>query len=96
MDYTTTLVNKLEDLKTQYSSDDAITDDVAGQAFVEQFGLDLFNRADNVVRANKTSRQTADTFLAASTILDLVHIWGTPSAEIASKVKFAKFHAVRS
>lgn len=95
MEYTTTLVNKLEDLKTQYASDDAITDDVAGQAFVEQFGLDLFNRADNVVRANKTSRQTADTFLAASTILDLVHIWGRPSAEIASKVKFAKFHAVR-
>lgn len=95
MTYTTTLVDKLEDLKTQYPADDAITDDVAGQAFVEQFGLDLFNRADNTVRANKASRQTADTFSASSTILDLVHIWGSPSAEIASKVKFAKFHALR-
>lgn len=95
MTYTTTLVQKLEDLKAQYPANDAITDDVAGQALVEQFGLDLFNKADNVVRANKVSRQTADTFLAASTILDLVQIWGTPSAEIASKVKFAKFHAVR-
>ena len=40
-------------------------------------------------------RQTADTFLAAATFLDLSNIWGPLDPEIASKIKFAKFHALR-
>jgi len=95
MQYTTMLVDKLESMKTQYASDDTITDDVAGQAYVEQFGLETFQRADNAVRANSVTKQTADTFLAAATFLDLVQIWGAPSQEIVAKIKYAKYHAVR-
>ena len=84
MQYTTMLVDKLESMKTQYASDDTITDDVAGQAYVEQFGLETFQRADNAVRANSVTKQTADTFLAAATFLDLVQIWGAPSQEIVA------------
>jgi Vta1 like len=36
--------------------DDAITDDAAGQAYVEQFGLETFERADRAVRANKVTK----------------------------------------
>jgi len=43
-------------MKAQYASDDAIHDDVAGQAYVEQFALETFARADNAVRANKASK----------------------------------------
>jgi len=89
------LVDKLESMKTQYASDDTITDDVAGQAYVEQFGLETFQRADNALRANGVTKQTADTFLAAATFLDLVQIWGQPSQEIVAKIKYAKYHAVR-
>jgi vacuolar protein sorting-associated protein VTA1 len=40
--------------------------------------------------------QTADTFRAASTFLELLGIWQTPLLqEIAAKSKFAKFHAMR-
>ncbi|KAI9811331.1 MAG: hypothetical protein M1827_005491 [Pycnora praestabilis] len=95
MTYTVTLMDKLEQIKAANAGNDAITDDIAGQAYIEQFGLETFQRADNAVRATKTSRQTADTFNAAATFLDLVHIWGPPEAEIASKIKYAKFHALR-
>ncbi|KAI9748626.1 MAG: hypothetical protein M4579_007166 [Chaenotheca gracillima] len=93
--YTTSMMDKLEAIKTQHPGEDAIVDDVAAQAYVEQFGLDTFQRADNAVKANQVTRQTADTFQAAATFLDLCHIWGVPEGEIAAKIKFAKFHALR-
>lgn len=40
-------------------------------------------------------RQTADTFLAASTFLELLNIWGEPDTEIQSKIRYAKWNAVR-
>lgn len=40
-------------------------------------------------------RQTADTFLAAAAFLELSHIWGPLDPDIASKIKFAKYHALR-
>lgn len=45
-----------EKMKANNPSNDAIADDVAGQAYVEQFGLETFQRADNAVRASKASR----------------------------------------
>ena len=93
--YTTTLMDKLEQFKAERGQEPAVTDDVAGKAYVEQFGLDTFARADNAVRANKATRQTADTFQAAATFLDLLQIWGAIEPEITQKIKFAKFHALR-
>jgi len=40
-------------------------------------------------------RQTADTFQAAATFLELCQIWGDLDPEIAGRIKFAKYHAVR-
>lgn len=40
-------------------------------------------------------RQTADTFQAAATFLELCSIWGELEPEIAGRIKFAKYHAVR-
>lgn len=41
------------------------------------------------------SRQTADTFQAAATFLELCQIWNAPDAETAARIKFAKYHALR-
>lgn len=57
--------------------------------------MDTFTRADNAVRANKASRQTADTFQASATFLELLAIWGPIEPELQQKIKFAKFHALR-
>ena len=42
--------------KAENPENDAILNDMAGQACVEQFGLETFQRAENAVRANKASR----------------------------------------
>ncbi|MCJ1334795.1 hypothetical protein MMC09_000060 [Bachmanniomyces sp. S44760] len=95
MTYTMTLMDRLEQTKAEHENDDAVMDDVAGQAYCEQFGSETFQRAENTMKANKVSRQTADTFQAAATFLDLSHIWGPLDPEIASKIKYSKFHALR-
>ncbi|KUJ24688.1 DUF605-domain-containing protein [Mollisia scopiformis] len=95
LQYTTTLMDKLELIKAENATNDAIVDDAAGQAYVEHFGLETFFRADRAVKANVVTKQTADTFQAAATFLELVNIWGTPDAETQSKIKYAKWNAVR-
>ncbi|CAG7985753.1 unnamed protein product [Penicillium salamii] len=92
--YTTNLVDKLEQFKIDNPDNETITDTVAASAYVEQFGLEVFGRAEAAMNANKVTKQTADTFLAAATFLELCSIWGA-DPEIAGRIKFAKFHAVR-
>lgn len=93
--YAVQLMDKLEQTKANNASNDAIIDDVAAKAYIENFALETFSRADNAQRANAVTKQTADTFMAAATFLDLLSIWGQPDAEITAKSKFAKFHALR-
>lgn len=40
-------------------------------------------------------RQTADTFQAAATFLELVSIWHAPDVEVQAKIKYSKWNAVR-
>ena len=37
-------------------------DDTAGQAYVEQFGVETFMRADRAVEANKVTKYDGSTF----------------------------------
>ncbi|KAJ5156998.1 uncharacterized protein N7482_008098 [Penicillium canariense] len=93
--YTTSLVDKLEQFKLENPENETVTDDVAANAYVEQFGLEVFNRAEAAMAANKVTKQTADTFQAAAVFLELCQIWGDLDPEIAGRIKFAKYHAVR-
>ncbi|KAL8959912.1 MAG: hypothetical protein Q9193_003302 [Seirophora villosa] len=93
--YTTELMDKLEKTKIEHGDDDTITDDVAAQVFVEQFALETLQRADNAMKANKASRQTADTLLAAAAFLELRQVWEKLDPETSSRVKYAKYHALR-
>jgi vacuolar protein sorting-associated protein VTA1 len=51
-----TLMDKLEKIKADNATNDAIFDDTAGQAYVEHFGLETFFRADRAVKANKVTK----------------------------------------
>ncbi|EXJ88323.1 hypothetical protein A1O1_05253 [Capronia coronata CBS 617.96] len=93
--YTTSLMDKLEQFKSEHAEEPAVSDDVVGKAYVEQFALETLERADNAVRANKATKQTADTFRAAATFLELLQIWGPLHQEISGRIKYAKYHAVR-
>lgn len=49
-------MDKLEQIKAENSTNDAIMDDMAGQAYVEQFASETLDRADRAVHANKVTR----------------------------------------
>ncbi|KAI0106046.1 DUF605-domain-containing protein [Daldinia grandis] len=93
--FTTNLMEKLENIKEDQAGNDAIHDDVAGQAYVEQFAQETFERALRPLKANKVTQQTASTFEAAATFFQLINIWATPDAETQEKVKYAKWNAAR-
>ena len=52
-------MDKLERFKTENEGNDAVHDDVAAQAYVEQFALETFQRADKVLRAKKATKFVA-------------------------------------
>ncbi|KAL4995780.1 Vta1 like-domain-containing protein [Aspergillus recurvatus] len=87
--YTTGLMEKLEYFQNGNRDNDAITDSMAAGAYVEEFGLEVFGRAEAAMRANKVTK------FAAATFLELCQIWNPLEPEIAAKVKFAKYHALR-
>lgn len=95
--YALDLMTVLEAQKAEAETahNDAITDDVAAKVYVENFALEVFTIAEEAMRRNKVGKQTADTFQAAATFLDLLAIWGEVEKESREKSKFAKFHALR-
>ncbi|GAW11564.1 hypothetical protein ANO14919_009110 [Xylariales sp. No.14919] len=95
LQFTTTIMDKLEQMKTDQAENDAILDDVAGQAYVEQFAQETFDRALRPLKANKVTQQTASTFEAAATFFQLVNVWGQPEPETQEKIKYAKWNAAR-
>lgn len=95
LEYSTRLMDKLEQTKADHAHEDAILDDTAGQAYVEQFAQETLDRAQRVVRANKVTATTANTFDAAASFFGLVNVWGTPDPETLQKIKYAKWNAAR-
>lgn len=57
--FTKTLIERLEATKAEHADDDAIIDNDAGQAYVEQFAHETFVRAERTLRANKVTRYSA-------------------------------------
>ena len=82
-------------MKSQHPGDVAITDESIAAAYIQNFGLEVFERADKQMRNNTVNAQTADTLQAAVTFLDLLQIWQPVPAEVIAKVRYAKFHALR-
>lgn len=55
MTFTTTLMDKLEKFKSDNAQNDAVHDDVAAQAYIEQFAFETLQRAENAMKANKVT-----------------------------------------
>ncbi|CBQ71857.1 conserved hypothetical protein [Sporisorium reilianum SRZ2] len=91
--YLLTLMDTLEELKAKLADNDAVTNDAASSAYVENFALKVFVGADNEDRAGKATRATPKKFLAASQFIELLKIFGTLEPEMQEKIKYAKWKA---
>lgn len=49
-------MDKLEQIKADNATNDAIVDDMAGQAYVEHFASETFDRASRAVDASKVTK----------------------------------------
>mmetsp|Transcript_2148 Transcript_2148/g.4481 ORF Transcript_2148/g.4481 Transcript_2148/m.4481 type:complete len:327 (-) Transcript_2148:492-1472(-) len=64
------------------------------QIHVENFGQELFIRADDADRAGRSDLRTGKAFLAAANVLETCKQFGELPADLAEKVKYAKFRFV--
>ncbi|CAG8569751.1 7646_t:CDS:2 [Ambispora leptoticha] len=88
-----TLLDVLEAEKKGMAEHEIISNDMAGSAYVENFGLKVFFNADNEDRAGKATKKTAKNFFHASQFLELLKIFGDIDPEIEKKIKYAQWKA---
>ncbi|KNZ57110.1 hypothetical protein VP01_2239g5 [Puccinia sorghi] len=88
------LLDLLEHAKAQLSDNDAITNNLAATAYVENFGLKIFDSADKEDQQGLSTRATAQRFLAAACFLEVLHsLTNQPEPDITQKIKYSKWRA---
>ncbi|RPD64824.1 DUF605-domain-containing protein [Lentinus tigrinus ALCF2SS1-6] len=92
------LLGLLERMKTDLGPNDAVHDEPASAAYVENFALRVFAGADNEDRSGNITRNTARKFLAAANFLEIMRIFDSDKAaidlpSIEEKIKYAKWRA---
>jgi len=89
------LLDLLEKMKKEIGPTDAIDNEAASCAYVENFALRVFSLADNEDRKGNATRATARTFLAASNFLEILKVF--PKTEVSDsideKIRYAKWKA---
>lgn len=92
------LLDSLEEYKANAPEDQLaiISDEDAAQAYVEGFANKVLAKAEADMDMHRVTKTTSSTFYAASLFLEVVLVFANAdTAEIHSKIKFAKFHAAR-
>ncbi|KZT75101.1 DUF605-domain-containing protein [Daedalea quercina L-15889] len=99
--YLVSLLDALERMKTAIGDSDAIHDESASSAYVENFALKVFAMADNEDRLGQATRGTAKKFLAAANFLEILRTFDKEKLDAASpapdsteeKIRYAKWKA---
>ncbi|XP_078044915.1 vesicle trafficking 1 [Augochlora pura] len=87
------LMDWLETTKKQLHGNEAITNDVAAEAHIDNWALTLFRRADEKDRAGDFSRSTIQSFFTAGLLYDVLTVFGELSDEAMKHRKYAKWKA---
>uniref|UniRef100_A0A182PH97 Vta1/callose synthase N-terminal domain-containing protein n=1 Tax=Anopheles epiroticus TaxID=199890 RepID=A0A182PH97_9DIPT len=87
------IMDWLETTKKQYAENESITNDVAAQAYLENYALKLFLYADKQDRASNFGKNVVKAFYTAGMIYDLCQIFGELTEEVTQNRKYAKWKA---
>ncbi|XP_060082018.1 vacuolar protein sorting-associated protein VTA1 homolog isoform X1 [Ylistrum balloti] len=87
-----TLMDYMEQMKTS-TEDEAITNEVVGQAHVEDYALKVFLFADNEDRAGRFNKNVVKSFYSSGMLFDVLSVFGEPSEDIEKNKKYAKWKA---
>ena len=87
------LMDWLETTKKELRDNEAITNDVAAQAHLENWALKLFLYADKNDRAANFSKNVVQSFFTAGLLYDILTVFGELSEEASQNRKYAKWKA---
>ncbi|OAD57058.1 Vacuolar protein sorting-associated protein VTA1 like protein [Eufriesea mexicana] len=87
------LMDWLETTKKELHDDEAITNDVAAQAHLENWALKLFLHADKNDRAANFGKNVVLCFFTAELLYDVLTVFGELSEEAAQNRKYAMWKA---
>ena len=87
------LMDWLETTKKELRDNEAITNDVAAQAHLENWALKLFLYADKNDRAGNFGKNVVQSFFTAGLLYDILTVFGELSEEASQNKKYAKWKA---
>ncbi|KAM6915519.1 vacuolar protein sorting-associated protein VTA1 homolog [Xenentodon cancila] len=87
------LMDQLESMKKELSDNESITQEVVGNAHIENYALKMFLYADNEDRAGRFHKNMIKSFYTASLLLDVLSVFGELSEENIQHRKYARWKA---
>lgn len=87
------LMDWLETTKKELHDNEAITNDVAAQAHLENWALKLFLYADKNDRAANFSKNVVQSFYTAQILYDVLTLFGELSVEATQNRKYSQWKA---
>ncbi|XP_053683155.1 vacuolar protein sorting-associated protein VTA1 homolog [Sabethes cyaneus] len=83
----------LEKMKKSHADNESITNEVAAQAYLENYALKLFLYADKQDRAANFGKNVVKAFYTAGMIYDVLQTFGELTEEVTQNRKYAKWKA---
>ncbi|XP_069462914.1 vacuolar protein sorting-associated protein VTA1 homolog isoform X1 [Ambystoma mexicanum] len=87
------LMDQLESLKKQLGDSESITNEVVGNAHMENYALKMFLYADNEDRSGRFHKNMIKSFYTASLLLDAMSVFGALTEENLHYRKYARWKA---
>ncbi|EDW80152.1 uncharacterized protein Dwil_GK23648 [Drosophila willistoni] len=87
------IMDWLEQMKKQHADNEALTNDVAAQAHIENYALKLFLYADKQDREENFGKNMVKAFYSSGVLYDILQTFGELSEEATQNRKYAKWKA---
>lgn len=87
------LMDQLESMKKELSDNDSISQEVVGNAHIENYALKMFLYADNEDRGGRFHKNMIKSFYTSSLLLDVLSVFGELSEENIQHRKYARWKA---
>lgn len=86
-------MDQLEMMKKELSTNESISQEIVGNAHIENYALKLFLYADNEDRAGRFHKNMIKSFYTASLLIDVLSVFGELSDENCQHRKYARWKA---
>ncbi|XP_063078971.1 vacuolar protein sorting-associated protein VTA1 homolog isoform X2 [Engraulis encrasicolus] len=87
------LMDQLETMKKDLAHHESITQEIVGQAHIENYALKMFLYADNEDRSGRFHKNMIKSFYTASLLIDVLTVFGELTDENVQHRKYARWKA---